>query len=264
LSFFDLGKIYDFRGTLKILAIETSSSSGSIALLEDRTLVSEWSVGNAGRHAIWLLPSVKAHLENAGLDISLIDLFAVAVGPGSFTGLRIGISTVKGLAWPLGKKVVGVSTLAALAMNIPFSPRLVCPVLDARKGEVYAALYDTSQGFPLAVMEDSAMAPAALFGELSKRGLDGGEVVFLGSGLEAYSKQIEEGAPGAVLAPGLSLVRASVIGALGFERSGGRRPIRLTPVYLQAFRGRDKVRLVSFWTFIAVCHISYYFTRNLM
>lgn len=193
--------------------------------------MSEWSVGNAGRHAIWLLPSIKSHLENAGLEISQIDLFAVAVGPGSFTGLRIGISTVKGLAWPLGKKAIGVSTLAALAMNLPFSSRLVCPVLDARKGEVYTALYDTSQGFPRAVMEDAAMTPAALISEISKRGLS---VVFLGSGLDVYSKQIEEGVPGAVLAPGLSLVRASVIGSLGFERSGEAvDPAELTPAYLR-------------------------------
>lgn len=193
--------------------------------------MSEWSVGNAGRHAIWLLPSIKSHIENAGLEISQIDLFAVAVGPGSFTGLRIGISTVKGLVWPLGKKAIGVSTLAALAMNLPFSSRLVCPVLDARKGEVYTALYDTSQGFPRAVMEDAAMTPAALIAEISKRGLS---VVFLGSGLDVYSKQIEEGLPGALLAPGLSLVRASVIGSLGFERSGEAvDPALLTPAYLR-------------------------------
>ena len=195
--------------------------------------MSEWSVGSAGRHAIWLLPSIKSHLENAGLDISLIDLFAVASGPGSFTGLRIGISTVKGLAWPLGKKVVGVSTLAALSMNIPFSSRLVCPVLDARKGEVYAALYDTSGGFARAVMEDAAMTPSALFSEISKRGLEG-SVVFLGSGLEVYSRKIEEGVPGTALAPGLSLVRASVVGILAFERSGEAvDPIALTPSYLR-------------------------------
>lgn len=194
--------------------------------------MSEWSVGNAGRHAIWLLPSIKSHLENAGLEISQIDLFAVAVGPGSFTGLRIGISTVKGLAWPLGKKAIGVSTLAALAMNVPFSSRLVCPVLDARKGEVYTALYETSLGYPVAVMEDAAMTPAALIAEISKRGI--GPVVFLGSGLEVYSKGIEQGVPGAVLAPGLNLVRASVIGGLGFERAGEAvDPALLTPAYLR-------------------------------
>ena len=76
---------------------------------------------------------------------------------------------MKGLAWPLGKKVAGVSTLAALALNIPFSSRLVCPVLDARKGEVYGALFDTSSGLPKAVIEDSVMTLDALLEEVSKK-----------------------------------------------------------------------------------------------
>lgn len=142
------------------------------------------------------------------------------------------MSTVKGLAWPLDKKAIGVSTLAALAMNIPFSSRLVCPVLDARKGEVYTALYDTSQGFPRAVMIDAAMSPSALISEISKRGI--GPVVFLGSGLDVYSNKIEQELPQAVLAPGLNLVRASVIGSLGFERAGEAvDPALLTPAYLR-------------------------------
>lgn len=218
---------------LKILAIDTSSFSGSIALLEDGTLLSEWSVGTAGPHALWLLPSVKAHLELAGLDISSIDLFAVTTGPGSFTGLRIGISTVKGLAWPLGRKVVGVSTLAALAMNMPFSSKLVCPVLDARKNEVYAALYDTSSGRPEAVLEEASLNTGALCDEISKRG-HGDSVVFLGSGLEVYSKEIKERLPRAVLATGLSMVRAGIVGSLGFERAKDAvDPASLSPVYLR-------------------------------
>jgi tRNA threonylcarbamoyladenosine biosynthesis protein TsaB len=138
--------------------------------------------------------------------------------------LRIGISTLKGLAWPLGKKAVGVSTLAALSMNIPFSTRLVCPVLDARKGEVYAALYDTSEGLPKAVMGDSAMAPEALFAEIARRGLST-SVVFLGSGLEVYSKKVVEALPAAVLA---------TVGRLAFESTENAvDPAGLTPVYLR-------------------------------
>lgn len=147
--------------------------------------------------------------------------------------MRIGVSTVKGLAWPLGKKVVGVSTLAALAMNIPFSSALVCPVLDARKGEVYSALYDTSSGLPKAVIEDSVMALDALLEEISKK-TDLSSVVFLGKGLEVYSKEIERRALGSLLAPGLSLVRASIVGLLGFERMGEAvDSSALKPVYLR-------------------------------
>lgn len=190
-------------------------------------------MGSAGQHAAWLLPAIKAHLERAGLDISQIDLFAVTTGPGSFTGLRIGISTVKGLAWPLGKKTVGVSTLAALAMNIPYSARIVCPVLDARKNEIYTALYDTAGGHPRAVMNDAAMPIDALCEEISRRGL-ADSVVFLGSGLEVYSKRIEERLPTAHLATGLSMIRAVVVGALGYERAGDAvEPSMLSPVYLR-------------------------------
>lgn len=203
-----------------------------MALLEDDSLLSERTVGSAGRHALWLLPAIKAHLLDSGLDISQIDLFAVSAGPGSFTGLRIGISTVKGLAWPLGKKTVGVSTLAALAMNVPYSTRPVCAVLDARKGELYAAVYDTSTGTAEAVMPDAAMTPDALFDELEKRGLS--SPVFLGSGLEVYSKRIEEALPGALLAEGLPIVRASSVGRLGYVKRGeAAGPEALSPVYLR-------------------------------
>lgn len=140
---------------------------------------------------------------------------------------------MKGLAWPLGKKVVGVSTLAALAMNILFSSRLVCPVLDARKGEVYSALFDTSSGSPKAVIEDSVMTLDALLEEISKK-TPLSEVIFLGKGLEVYSKEIEKKAPGALLAPGLSLVRASSVGLLGFDRIGEAvDSSTLSPVYLR-------------------------------
>lgn len=182
---------------------------------------------------MWLLPSIEALLERASLKISELDLFAVTVGPGSFTGLRIGISTVKGLAWPLGKKVIGISSLAALSMNIPYSSKTVCPVLDARKGEVYAALYETSSGSPRVVLDEAAMTIAALCKEIKDRGLEG-SVVFLGAGLDVYSKEIAERLPQAVLARGLGAIRASTVGALAFERAGeAKGPHLLSPVYLR-------------------------------
>lgn len=143
------------------------------------------------------------------------------------------MATVKGLAWPLGKKAVGVSTLAALAMNIPCSTTAVCPVLDARKGEVYAALYDTSTGSPRAVLEDAAMPAEALCDEILKRGL-GPSVVFLGTGLDVYSGLIRQRLPGARLAPGLSVVRAGAVGTIAFGKAAEAvDPARIAPVYLR-------------------------------
>jgi len=129
--------------------------------------------------------------------------------------------------------VVGVSTLAALAMNLPFSSRPVCPVLDARKGEVYSALYDTSSGTPRAVIEDSATALDALFTKISEKS-QGAAPVFIGPGLKAYSDQIAMMAPQAALAPELSMVRASVVGRLAFDRAGEAVDAgALVPAYLR-------------------------------
>lgn len=117
-------------------------------------------------------------------------------------------------------------------MNVPYSTRPVCPVLDARKGELYAAAYDTSTGVPKALLEDGAMTPEALFAELEKLGLS--SPVFLGSGLEVYSRRIAEALPGAALAEGLSVVRASIVGRLGYgKRAEAAGPEALSPVYLR-------------------------------
>lgn len=219
---------------MKILSLDTSSSAGSIAILDDRRLVSEWSVGDAGKHSSWLLRSIMAHLEAALCPAAEIDLFAAGVGPGSFTGLRIGIATLKGLAWPLGRKAVGVSTLAALAMNLPYSGKAVCPVLDARKGELYTAIYDTSEGLPRPLLPDAAMRPEALCALVRERGLEG-NIIFLGSGLSVYAGLLASSVAGAALAPSpLWQVRASNVGLLAFESAGrAMAPAELAPVYLR-------------------------------
>lgn len=219
---------------MKILSIDTSSASGSIALLEDRSVLSEWSVKETGTHSNWLQGAIKSHLESAGCPVSSIDLFAIDVGPGSFTGLRIGISTIKGLAWPLCKKVVGVSTLASLAMNVLYSCRMVCPVLDARKGEVYAALYDTAPGMPRPVMQEAAMKPEALVKEIAGRNLTD-DVLLVGSGAAVYSELFSESLPGAAIAPEhLWQIRASNVGLIAYDmQERAVSPQELTPVYLR-------------------------------
>ncbi len=219
---------------MKILSIDTSSASGSIALLEDRNVVSEWSVRETGTHSNWLQSAIRSHLDSAGCPISSIDLFAIDIGPGSFTGLRIGISTVKGLAWPLGRKVAGVSTLAALSMNLPYASRMVCPILDARKGEVYAALYDMSRGTPRLIMPEAAMKPDSLVQEITERGLSD-EVILLGGGAFAYQELFAEALPGSVTTPGhLWQIRASNVGLLAFDmQDKAISPAALSPVYLR-------------------------------
>ena len=118
---------------MNILAFESTAKPASVALISDGALVSQYTQISGLTHSRTLLPMAEDLLKNAEFKLDDIDVFAVAHGPGSFTGVRIGVSTVKGLAWASGKKCVGVSTLEALAYNGLAAGGLVCPVMDARR-----------------------------------------------------------------------------------------------------------------------------------
>ena len=223
-----------------ILAIDTSSSSGSIALLDAKgRLLAERTVGSAGPHARWLLRSIASLLSDHGLAPGDIERYALAIGPGSFTGLRIGVSTIKGLAWSAGRPVTPVCTLRALALNAPYPGGLVCPLLDARKSEVYAAVFASSGAGLRPVMEPSALRPGALVERIeaarqeAPRG-DGG-VLFLGSGLGVYGGFLEEACPGAIIVPEpLWHVRAANIAILALEQGAPmKNPLEIAPLYLR-------------------------------
>ena len=119
------------------LAFESSAKAASVALLRDGSLVSQYSQCSGLTHSRTLLPMAEDLLKNAELKLSDIDLFAVAHGPGSFTGIRIGVSTVKGLSWACNKPCVGVSTLESMAWHGLAAGGLICPVMDARRQQVY-------------------------------------------------------------------------------------------------------------------------------
>ncbi|MBI5048707.1 MAG: tRNA (adenosine(37)-N6)-threonylcarbamoyltransferase complex dimerization subunit type 1 TsaB [Deltaproteobacteria bacterium] len=215
---------------MKILAIDTATASGSIALLEDGRLIAELTTCIQETHAERLLPSIKTLLHGIGASIEDVDGFALAAGPGSFTGLRIGLSTIKGLAWSLNKKVVCVSTLEALAMNLPYSDKQICPLLDARKKEVYAGIYKFQDasfkmqdndrletcGLQLAtcLMPDAALSPEALIERITK------STIFLGDGLKVYGNPIKAMLKDkAIIAPEyLWTIKASNIGLLAWKR----------------------------------------------
>lgn len=128
---------------MKILAIDSTAKTASAAVTEDERLIASFTLNGTLTHSQTLLPMVKAALEIAGLKVSDIDMFACSAGPGSFTGVRIGVSTIKGLAFGSGKPCVGVSTLDALARNLAIiSDALIVPVMDARRSQVYNALFD--------------------------------------------------------------------------------------------------------------------------
>ena len=131
---------------MKLLAVDTSTRACSVAVVDQDRLACEITTGPAGTHSTHLLSLIRTALELSEMELHGIDGLAVCVGPGSFTGLRIGVSTVKGLAFATAKPVAGVSSLEALAQPCLPWPHLICAMLDARKGEVYAARYRARDG----------------------------------------------------------------------------------------------------------------------
>lgn len=222
---------------MKILAIDTSTTSGSIALVESGKVIVKKDEERVEAHAKWLMGAIEVLFEEAGTTIKDIDIIAIGTGPGSFTGLRIGVSTVKGLSWALGKPTYGVSTLRALAMNVT-GPALICPVLDARKKQVYAALYRVNSSSNEAnddleeVMGDQAISVAGLCEEIERRG-KGEAPVFLGTGLEQYKDSLLSSVEGAKFAPKEDWRIRAVNIALIAERDGSEPipPESLVPLY---------------------------------
>jgi len=168
---------------VKILTIDTSSNCSSVALSDGRSLLGECILGedrcNSGR----LMDAVSSLLKAARLTPEGLDAFAVSLGPGSFTGVRVGIATVKGLALATGKPVVGFSSLAMLAMNLPFSSLPVAPLFDARKSEVYAGLYRCG-ALPEPLAPDAVLPPASLLAAIDT------PTLFVGDGAVRYRELI--------------------------------------------------------------------------
>ena len=172
---------------IKILTLDSSSLSGSVSLCQGESLVAESLLNIRSTHSEKLLKQVDLLLGETGWRLEDLDLFAVVTGPGSFTGLRIGIATIKGLAQVLKKPVVPVSTLQTVAMNLPLSPVPICAFLDARKKEVYSQLFEwhPTSG-PVAIGEPVVLSPERLLLDLS------GPVALVGDGVPLYFQTIKD------------------------------------------------------------------------
>lgn len=218
---------------MRILGFDTSGASGSIALSEDGRLIAETETPDVGTHSQWFLPAVHALLKENSVIMDDIDLFAVGTGPGSFTGLRIGVSAVKGFAWALGKKCVSISTLEAMAMNESAEGQRICPVLDARRKEVYAAVFSCEEGRLKRLTPDSVLQPHEVPGMIERSG--NGHVVFLGGGIEVYGETILAATKDFSIGRKESwMPRGRVICSLGYEaRNEARDPKEISPVYLR-------------------------------
>lgn len=151
-----------------ILAFESSARAASVALVKDGHLLSQYSQCSGLTHSRTLLPMAEDMLKNAEIKLSDVDCIAVAHGPGSFTGIRIGVSTVKGLAWAAEKPCTGVSTLEAMAWHGISAGGYICPVMDARRNQVYNAIFKIEDGKPQRLTKDRPIALAELAEELRK------------------------------------------------------------------------------------------------
>ena len=147
---------------MKILSLDSTALVASVALCEDEKLLGEITLNNGNTHSETLLPMVEFLLERLALTTDDIDMFAASKGPGSFTGVRIGAATVKGLAFGTQKPCIGVSTLESLAYNLVFVDGLICPVMNARRSQVYTALFRAKNGVLERLMPDSAIAISEL------------------------------------------------------------------------------------------------------
>ena len=126
---------------MKILGIETSMYAGSIAVSEDEKVLGEYYFNTGPSHSEKLMPSIQWLLKELSIDKTGLEAVAVSLGPGSFTSLRIGLASAKGLSYALGIPIIGISTLELMANNVPFAPFRICPLIDARRGEVFAAFF---------------------------------------------------------------------------------------------------------------------------
>jgi tRNA threonylcarbamoyladenosine biosynthesis protein TsaB len=219
---------------MRVLAVETSTLAGGAALLDDAHVVGEYALDVSATHSERLMGAIDRLLTDAGWTPRDLEGLAVAVGPGSFTGLRIGLSTVKGLALALGIPIAAVPTLDALAAGLPYAGLPVCPVLDARKREVYASLYRWDGSAMRREWDYLAIAPR----ELSERLRE--PVIVLGDGAD----QIDSPHARPVRPPRRGPSPASV-GALGHARLAQGDtvvPAELVPIYLRPSEAELKSR----------------------
>ena len=217
-----------------ILAFETSAKAGSVALMDEKTLLGESYCNTGLTHSQTLLTMAEDLLKTCGKTVSEVSAVAAAAGPGSFTGIRIGVAAAKGYAWGAEIPCCGISTLEAMMLNLGIWEGIVCPVMDARRAQVYNALFEIREGVATRLTEDRAIALADLAEELKilKK-----PVFLVGDGSILCYNTLKDIVPGLILpaehrmhqrAAGVALAARAML--LRGEAPGGAE---LTPNYLR-------------------------------
>ena len=217
---------------LKLLTIQTATPAGSVALTVGEHLLGELLLDVRRPHGSWLLGAVEQLLKAAGMTVADLDGFGVTLGPGSFTGLRVGLATIKGLALAAGKPVAGVSTLQTLAMQAPHAALPVCALLDARKQEVYAGHFLWQVGWPQLSGAEQVLPPELLLAGITEATL------FTGDGATVYRTLITRqlGARAHFLPDVYAPPRAAhaaLLATRAFAAGAARPPAEINPVYIR-------------------------------
>jgi tRNA threonylcarbamoyladenosine biosynthesis protein TsaB len=223
-----------------ILALDTTTFSGSVAVLRKTKLLGEVNLESPLTHSEKLLPAVNFILESNKLDIQDVDGYALSVGPGSFTGIRIGLSTIKSFAWASGKPIAPVSTLEALALKL-INPqrRLLSPLLDAKKGEVYAALFESTAKKVTEVVPQGAYSPDRFFSLLPSHRI----IHFIGSGVDVHRDKIFQYFKDKARVSSRSPFIAHEIGLLGYQmlkKGEGKDFRQIEPLYYRKSQAEEK------------------------
>lgn len=199
---------------MKILAIEASSLVCSAAILSEDVITAEYTINNKTTHSQTLLPMIDEICRVTNTDVNEFDAIAVAGGPGSFTGLRIGSATAKGLALAIDAPIIHVPTLEAMAYNMYGTDMVICPIMDARRGQVYSGIYAFDNDMLNILMDGTALPIEDVMAELKKINK---KVVFVGDGIPVFKEQIENEleVPHIFAPAGMNRQRASSVAVLG-------------------------------------------------
>ena len=229
---------------MKILAIDSSGLTATVALVFDGVMTAEYTTNFKKTHSQTLLPMIDEIVKMTGAELSEIDAIAIAAGPGSFTGLRIGSSTAKGLGLVLKKPIIPVPTVEGLAYNFYGSDRVICPIMDARRSQVYTGLYTFKDEEFCILSDQKAVGIEEIIEEVNQLGRP---AVFLGDGVPVFKEKIQEMATvDVIFAPAhLGMQRAAAVAVRGealYNEGKQETPAEHKPVYLrksQAERERE-------------------------
>lgn len=230
---------------MKILGIDSSGLVASAAIADEKNIIAEFTVNNKQTHSQTLLPMIEKVVDMSGIELEQIDAIAIAAGPGSFTGLRIGSATAKGIGLALKKPVLSVPTLEGLAYRVSVFEGIICPIMDARRNQVYTGIYRMENGNLVCLSEQKAVDIHEIMEELEKYDE---KVIFLGDGVEVQRETIEKEFkhPYCFAPVHLSKQSAAAVAVLGevyFNEGKAESAAEHKPIYLrksQAEREREE------------------------